>query len=255
MVGLGRESRELMKHVMLAREDSVNMDALDVVETEILGGETGFCPLCHSAAHNPIFEKPDSDRGHLTYWSCDVCGLVFLDCAGHLTHTLERARYDLHHNHDTPGYRDFLGRVVGPLAHHLIPGDRGLDYGSGPNSLLAVMLTEQGWPMDYYDPHFSPDRTRLRPGYDFVTCTEVAEHFRFPYQEWDFIDRVLLRPRARLAVMTSFLSEGDDFSSWWYSREPTHISFYCPKTFQWISRRWGWKILHLADNVGIFQKA
>ncbi|MDA1381669.1 methyltransferase domain-containing protein [Plesiomonas shigelloides subsp. oncorhynchi] len=55
-----------------------------------------------------------------------------------------------------------------------------MDFGCGPGPLLAQMLEEAGFRMHKYDPYFHPERATLAREYDFVTCTEVAEHFMPP---------------------------------------------------------------------------
>lgn len=213
------------------------------------------CPLCSSSDLDDRYRIADKRRAELIYWSCAACGLVFLDHSSHLIRTEEHSRYRLHQNNDTPGYRNFLAQVVNPLKAFLSLGDYGLDYGCGPNSVLSLMLAEQGWTMDVYDPYFFPDRNKLTASYDFITCTEVAEHFRFPHQEFDFVDRVLMRPRTRLAIMTSLLPSEEQFSEWWYHREDTHVSFYQLRTLQWIAKRWNWNIVFQEGNVVVFQKS
>ena len=49
------------------------------------------------------------------------------------------------------------------------------------------MLRESGHEMTDYDPIFQPDDAAVAEGaqYDFVTCTEVAEHFHNPAREFD----------------------------------------------------------------------
>lgn len=89
--------------------------------------------------------------------------------------------YDLHRNDPDDGdYRNFLARLVTPLMQRLHPGMEGLDYGYGPGPALAQMLTEAGMRMALYDPFYAPDTAVLNRTYDFVTCTETAEHFRRP---------------------------------------------------------------------------
>jgi hypothetical protein len=219
-----------------------------------LNCQSAGCPLCLSRDLRGFHLGRDPRRGDLPYRECGACGFIFLDQSRHLSRSEERARYRLHQNDDAPGYRGFLDRLVGPLAPFLPRGARGLDYGCGPNPVLAAMLDERGWPAEYYDPYFFPDRDKLEARYDFVTCTEVVEHFRFPFPEFHFVDRALLRPGALLAVMTAFFNEGDDFAGWWYPREQTHVGFYRPRALESVARRWGWDVLHLRDNVGIFRK-
>ena len=67
----------------------------------------------------------------------------------------------------------------------------------------------------------------------------------------------MLKPGGILAIMTNFYSEEIDFDEWWYQRDPTHVSFYSIKTFEWLSESFNWNILsnNEMDNVIILQKS
>jgi hypothetical protein len=47
--------------------------------------------------------------------------------------------------------------------------------------------------MRNFDPFFAPDRASLRRTYDVIACSETAEHFDCPGDEFQRLDR-LLRP-------------------------------------------------------------
>ena len=96
----------------------------------------------------------------------------------------------------SPGYRKFLSKVADPLlVAQGFEASSGLDYGCGPGPALAAMLREAGHDMTLWDPIFVPDEDAVAVGceYDFITCTEVAEHFYHLQREFDRLDR-LLRP-------------------------------------------------------------
>ena len=61
-----------------------------------------------------------------------------------------------------------------------------------------------------YDPLFAPDRGVLQATYDFVTCTETAEHFHDPALEFARLD-ALLRPGGLLGLMTVFQNDDTRF--------------------------------------------
>lgn len=208
------------------------------------------CPLCHSGQVRSFAHAHGRD-----YLECDVCGLVFLAPGQRLGPEAERGRYETHENDPAdPRYRAFLNRLAAPLARRLRPGAEGLDYGSGPGPALSVMLEEQGFPMEVYDPFFAPGTEPLERTYDFITCTETAEHFFHPDAEFDRLDR-MLRPGGLLAVMTEMLREERDFGQWYYARDPTHVCFYRPRTMEWIAARFGWSLEVPHPNVALFEKA
>ncbi|MFN4170691.1 MAG: class I SAM-dependent methyltransferase, partial [Pseudorhodobacter sp.] len=156
------------------------------------------CPVCAASAQYFL-----SVEGR-AYFRCLSCQVRFLDPAHYPDSNAEYAHYLHHENHpDDPHYRRFLSRLAEPLLARLAPGSRGLDYGCGPGPALAAMLREAGHDVALYDPFFAPDPAPLSGNYDFVTCTEVAEHFHHPAQEFARLcDRV--RPGGWLAIMTSF---------------------------------------------------
>ena len=49
--------------------------------------------------------------------------------------------------------------------------------------------------MKLYDPFFYPDKSVLKAHYDFIACTERAEHFHDPFAEFDRLDS-LLKPKG-----------------------------------------------------------
>ena len=59
----------------------------------------------------------------------------------------------------------------------------GLDFGCGPGPALANMMQSDGYEMEIYDPFFFPNKDALSKKYDFITCTETAEHFFNPHDE------------------------------------------------------------------------
>jgi len=168
--------------------------------------------------------------------------------------TEERARYETHRNDPgDEGYRAFLNRLAEPLAERLRPGAEGLDYGSGPGPTLSVILEEQGFRMAIYDPFFAPDESALARTYDFITCTETAEHFFDPAAEFIRLDR-LLRPGGWLGVMTQKLDDAPPLDQWRYARDPTHVCFYHSATMRWIAAHFRWELRFPARNVVFFRK-
>ena len=133
-------------------------------------------------------------------------------------------------------------------------GARGLDYGAGPGPALQHMMQEDGFKADVYDIYFYPDRSVLSVAYDFVTCTETAEHFADPRGELEKIDKLLNRG-GWLGVMTGMLENWEDFPSWYYHRDPTHVNFFSRITMRWIANLLGWEVHFPKENVTLFRKA
>ena len=206
------------------------------------------CPVCRAPAARPFVTAGPSD-----YWRCDICHCTFLQPDQRLDPDAELAHYRHHRNdiHD-PRYRAFLSRLANPLISRLKPGARGLDYGCGPGPALAEMLTESGFPTALYDPFFMPDPAPLRATYDFITCTEVAEHFHDPAAEFDRL-AALLNPGGWLAIMTCFQTDDARFSSWHYRKDPTHVVFYRAETLHHIAAARGLTCEIPAKDVALMQ--
>jgi len=115
------------------------------------------------------------------------------------------------------------------------------------------MMEARGFRMRTYDPFFAPDEDALRGRYDFVTCSETAEHFHHPAEEFGRLDG-LLRPGGWLGVMTEMLDAARDFGTWRYARDPTHVCFYHADTMRWIADAHGWRMEAPTRNVVLFHK-
>ncbi len=196
-------------------------------------GDPSPCPLCQGA--DVGFFCADAARPYLR---CRACDLVFVDPAMLPAPEAERARYETHNNDAAdPGYVAFLERFAAPFCEALGPAPLdGLDYGCGPSPVLAGLLEARGHKMALWDPFFAPDATVLARTYDFVTCTEVVEHFHRPGEE---LARIigLLRRGGRLGIMTSLRPADEAFPTWHYRRDFTHVSFFSQETFEFLARR------------------
>lgn len=208
------------------------------------------CPLClhRKTSHFACVDER-------TYWRCHTCEATFLDRTLLPDITVEQDQYRLHCNEvNDVGYRAFLSRVAEPLLARLAPGLSGLDYGCGPGPALAAMLVEAGQRMAVFDPLFFNEPALLNETYDFITCTEVVEHFHHPAEEFARLDR-LLKPGGWLAVMTNFQTDDSAFAQWHYRRDPTHVVFYREATFRWLSGHYGWMCEIPRANVALMKKA
>lgn len=192
--------------------------------------------------------------GARDYQRCTNCEATFLDPAHFLNTAQARAEYEQHRN--TPGdtgYVQFLRRVATPLLAQLPPGRLGLDYGCGPGPVLAQLLRDAGHTVRLYDPLFTPDTAALECRYDFITCTEVIEHFHAPADEFRRLDG-LLHPGGWLALTTCFQTDDARFAQWHYRRDPTHVVFYREATLAHIARRHGWAMSVPQRNVALMHK-
>ena len=188
------------------------------------------------------------------YWRCPECLATFVDPSQLPSAEIELAQYKLHRNDpNDAGYRVFLDRVAQPLLSRLSAGSRGLDFGCGPGPVLAAMLGDAGHVVALFDPFFYPDPEVLNDTYDFITCTEVAEHFHRPAQAFNQLDG-MLKPGGWLAVMTTLQVDDAGFANWHYRRDPTHVVFYRQVTLQTIARRFGWDYVYAGQNASLMFK-
>lgn len=201
-------------------------------------GGGGACPLCGAGDLR--------DRGRAfgrRFRECLRCRLLSMHPGDHPSTEEEARRYRLHRNDpEDPGYRAFLRRLLDPVTERLRPGARGLDYGCGPEPVLASLVRAGGLACDVFDPFFHLGA--LHPPYDVVLASEVFEHFRVPAPE---ISRAVSlldsggpgREGGLLALMTLHWRDGEDLARWHYLSDPTHVSIYRAETFDWIAVRHG----------------
>lgn len=207
------------------------------------------CPVCKD--ENTQYFWSNNTR---TYWRCPACQATFLDPAQRPAPQFEHSYYQTHQNDvNDPGYRNYLSPILGPLLEKLAPQSHGLDYGCGPGPALAAMLTEAGHTMALYDPQFHDTPQVLKQSYDFVTCSEVVEHFHYPEKEFKRLG-ALVKPKGWLAIMTRFLLDDSGFDRWHYRRDPTHVVFYKPATFEYLAKANHWHCYIPYDHVVLLHK-
>lgn len=185
---------------------------------------------------------------------CDYCRLVFVPAYDHVSEQEELAEYQLHENHDTPGYRRFLARACDVVEGRVRPPAIGLDFGCGPGPVLSRMLGEAGYLMQVYDKFFAPDSAVLSQVYDFVTATEVVEHLRYPAREFECLFS-LVKPGGYLVIMTKLVIDREAFSRWHYKNDKTHVCFYDRDCLRWLGRQYRSRVEFIGNDVIVFQKA
>lgn len=209
------------------------------------------CRLCGCAETTLLLR--DEARGR-EFVRCPRCDAVSVPDKFLLGPAEERARYARHRNDSADeGYRGFLRNLLDEVVPRVPPGAQGLDYGCGEPPVLMGMLQDAGLRMTGFDLYFRRDEAALERRYDFIVCSETAEHFREPLAEFARLNS-LLRPGGLLAVMTGMPADWSEFARWHYRSDVTHICFYAPRTMRWLAEHFGWSSELPRANVAIFRK-
>jgi Methyltransferase domain len=197
-----------------------------------------ICPLCRSAIMRGAELKVHKRRYH----HCEVCALIFMDKSDLPDMVREKERYLQHHNHiNNEGYVHFLMTALDPILPTILVDMDILDYGCGPDPVLSDIIISIGFHCDLYDPFFYPVLPAKK--YNFIFATECFEHFFEPKAEILKISN-LLSENGTLVVMTELWKDPEYFQSWYYVRDFTHVSFYHPKTMNFIEQNYGMKIIY-----------
>lgn len=187
-----------------------------------------------------------------TFYHCENCELIFLDKNFYITSEKEKSQYDNHNNsiEDTgyvqmfENFLDFFWEEVNATTEEV------LDFGSGPGPVLSTLIKRRGKKCDIYDKFFQPKKVYQDKKYHLITSTEVFEHLEDPKSMLEFF-KTILHSGGYVALMTLFhTNEKEDFLKWWYRRDPTHITFFRPKSFEILASQCGFKVIK-TDNKRI----
>ncbi|MFH1386552.1 MAG: class I SAM-dependent methyltransferase [bacterium] len=205
------------------------------------------CKIC-SQKTRIIFDRQYEHN----YYYCANCEFIFLDESKIISPAQEKKEYSFHHNSlENEGYvqmfRDFINQAIKPSRSGKTTA---LDFGSGPEPVLAELLRLEGFETDIYDKYFAPEMADQNKKYDLITATEVFEHLADPLSTLKQL-KPLLNKNGILALMTLFHQNNDEhFKAWWYRRDATHIAFYTPKTFHCLAALLNMKV-KMSDQKNI----
>lgn len=194
---------------------------------------THICPLCKNNAQSYYQDKD------INYYRCKICDAVFEDENHRPQSSAEKLRYEIHENDvEDLNYQKFVSPITSSVLKDFTSYSKGLDFGAGTGPVISKVLNDNGYTITEYDPYFHNYPERLQQKYDYVTSSEVIEHFYDPYKEFKLL-KGLLKPKAKLYCMTDIYDDSIDFGSWYYKNDPTHVFFYTKKTFEWIKNEFG----------------
>lgn len=178
-------------------------------------------------------------RDEILYHRCLSCGYIGMDEAYILSPEDERRRYLLHENSpDNLGYVHWLKSFLTFALNKKVPdGASILDFGSGPQPVMAELMRDLGYTVSTEDSYFAPGRAE--GPFDLITAVEVFEHLLFPADVMKSLAERLL-PGGKLCLCTEFLQEKTDFfDTWHYRSDPTHIGFFTVKALVEAGRKCG----------------
>ena len=198
-----------------------------------------LCKVCSKST-------TDFVAGHnvIRYHHCPDCQFIFMDEAFRLPPDQEKARYLLHGNTlSNKGYVEMLeGFISGAVLPYKTAG-KALDYGCGPEPVLAELLRRKGFAAHAYDLYFAPGPVLESKMYDVITATEVLEHLKEPIAILEML-KGFLKPDGILAVMTLLhANDIEAFKKWWYPTDPTHIAFFSERTLGFMAQKAGLRVL------------
>ncbi len=198
------------------------------------------CKICNNTTS--IISKGDNNK---IYESCPVCQAIILRKDFIINDTEERAQYENHNNSfESKGYVEMFEKFLDYFWQDLNKNAKNaLDFGSGPGPVLAQIMKNRALHVEIYDKFYQPKQIYLDKKYDLITSTEVFEHLQNPLETLIFFKKHLKKD-GLIAIMTLFHDNNEEnFWKWWYRRDPTHILFYTPKTFEVMADMCGLKII------------
>jgi SAM-dependent methyltransferase len=201
-------------------------------------------PICKICGSKQIktYKHPRFD---MIFHECESCEVIYKDETNRITLKEEKNVYEQHENSiEDQGYVNFLTNFVdSALIPHIKKGHL-LDFGSGPEPVLKEILNKRyHFDVDIYDYFYAKDESVFNHVYDGIISSEVFEHLWQPRQTLNQLKSVLKKDGI-LAIMTLFHpKEKDEFFDWFYIRDPSHVTFYTPKTFEVMADKVGFKVI------------
>lgn len=186
---------------------------------------TELCPLCDGRSRKFYQDQ---------FLQCDSCKGIFRPKKNLPTEEAEKHRYEQHNNDvNDLGYQKFVSPITDAVFSNYDKSHNGLDFGSGPSSVISKLLRDKNYNINQFDPYFHNQPEVLNHQYDYIICCEVIEHFHFPYQEFKQLHKMLL-PGGKLFCMTHLYSSEQNFDQWYYKNDFTHVFIFQKETIEWI---------------------
>lgn len=196
------------------------------------------CRLCGSTAHTLILRQHNRD-----FYYCAACALIFVPPCNWVTIEEEIARYELHDNtSDNNGYVEYLQQTIAIIKTMQLKNPKILDFGSGKNCVLAQLLQSERYTCFSYDPLYNCGSEMLSQTYDIIVLNEVAEHVR-SLPALILLLRRICNPGTKILLRTGLYENPEDFKTWWYHHDVTHINFFTFATLGFFATQAGMVVL------------
>ena len=175
-----------------------------------------------------------------THYKCPNCLAYFKDPDFHLLGQDEKDIYDKHENNsEDVRYQDFLSPITNSVLNEIPKDSIGLDFGCGTDSAIMKVLNNNGYKCEGFDIFYKNEPKLLNQKYDYITSSEVIEHFYNPKKEFELL-KSLLKPKGAMYLMTDIFDETQkQFDTWYYKNDPTHVFMYQKHTFEIIKQMYG----------------
>jgi SAM-dependent methyltransferase len=181
----------------------------------------------------------------MTFHECLHCEVIYKDEKDKISLEDEKKVYELHENSiENEGYVNFLSNFVDSALYPFIKKGRLLDFGSGPEPVLKSILEDRyRFEVDIFDFFYATKASVFNKMYDGITSTEVFEHLWKPVDALQKL-KSILKKDGILAIMTLFHPKNQDiFFDWFYIRDPSHVTFFTPKTFEVMAKKVGMTVI------------
>ncbi|QWC00765.1 class I SAM-dependent methyltransferase [Mycoplasmatota bacterium] len=186
------------------------------------------------------------------YYRCPHCDSIQLDQSQLLSVSKEKMRYDTHNNDVfDKGYQNFVSPITNYILKNSKMKDVGLDFGAGPGPVISKILSDHGYQIFQYDPHYYPNIQLLNNQYDYIVACEVIEHFNQPKKEFTLL-KTLLKSQGYWIFMTDLYDDSIEFNTWYYKNDETHVIFYTKKTLEFLKETYHFNQLAIDKRLIIF---
>ncbi len=197
--------------------------------------ENEICRLCGEKTNHFFGDE---------FFQCENCKAISRKLTSLPDAETEKKRYDQHQNTPDDGYEKFISPLLNYVLKNISTKKNGLDFGSGPNSILANILANKKYTLYKFDPFYEKDSSILNNTFDFIIACEVIEHFHYPQNEFKKL-KEKLNKKGEILIMTHLYDFAINFENWYYKNDFTHVFFYTLETFEWIKKQYDFSELEI----------